>query len=212
VIAGGFSYEDRSRSGIIAAQDPIMETIKTESEKGKPVLGICNGAQILVESGLVPGIEGYRQGAALTTNRRIENDEVLGTGFYNAWVNIKFDGAPEQCAFTSALEPGELLKIPAAHAEGRFILPEALLEEMKSKKMTLFRYADDDGECDPDFPVNPNGSVHNLAAVCNAAGTIMAIMPHPERTAAGDKIFISKDAIRVYFKPFALQEKSEQGT
>ncbi len=191
VIAGGFSYEDRSRSGIIAAQDPIMETIKIESEKGKPVLGICNGAQILVESGLVPGIEGYRQGAALTTNRRIENDEVLGTGFYNAWVNIKFDGAPEQCAFTSALEPGELLKIPAAHAEGRFILPEALLEEMKSKKMTLFRYADDNGECDPDFPVNPNGSVHNLAAVCNAAGTVMAMMPHPERTAAGDKIFIS---------------------
>lgn len=94
VIAGGFSYEDRSRSGIIAAQDPIMDAIKIESEKGKPVLGICNGAQILVESGMVPGIEGYLPGAALTTNRRVEQGTLLGTGFYNAWITICFDGAP----------------------------------------------------------------------------------------------------------------------
>ncbi len=191
VIAGGFSYEDRSRSGVIAAQDPIMYAMKRESEKGKPILGICNGAQILLESGLVPGIEGYRQGAALTTNKRVNHGEILGTGFYNAWIIISFDGAPEGCAFTSALEDGESMRIPAAHAEGRFLIPDKLLSEMIKNKMTPFRYTDGQGNPIEDFPVNPNGSVYNIAGICNTSGNVMALMPHPERVPAGDKIFLS---------------------
>ena len=89
VIVGGFSYEDRSRSGVIAALDPIMKQIKIEAAKGKPVLGICNGAQILVESGLVPGLDDHRVGLALTDNKRVKDGHVVGVGYYNTWANLK---------------------------------------------------------------------------------------------------------------------------
>lgn len=191
LIAGGFSYEDRSRSGIIAALDPLMPCIKREIERGKPIIGICNGAQILLETGMVPGLPGYHPGAALAANRRVKDGKVLGTGFYNAWVNITLAAAPENCAFTSALKPGQTIHIPAAHAEGRFIIPASLLEKMIAHNMTLFRYTDDNGIIHEEFPVNPNGSVYNIAGICNPAGNVMALMPHPERTAAGDTIFTS---------------------
>ncbi len=202
VIAGGFSYEDRSRSGIIAALDPIMDRIKAESKKGKPVLGICNGAQILVEAGLVPGAKGLAQSVALTTNRRMDGDEVLGTGFYNAWINIRHDGSPTDCAFTLDCEEGEMMMLPAAHAEGRFLIPEELLSYMIEHKMTVFRYADDNGDYQTDFPINPNGSVYNIAGISNREGTVLALMPHPERTTAGDKIFSSMSRYIDTFGPF----------
>ena len=190
-IVGGFSYEDRSRAGIIASLDPVMKTIKEESEKGKPVLGICNGAQILVETGMVPGLKNYRIGMALGTNKRIKNGHVLGTGFYNGWVNIQLTAPEDQCAFTKHMKPGDQLCIPVAHAEGRFIMPEKLLRELKEKNLTVFRYVDAKGNLSPEFPVNPNGSMDNLAAVCNPAGNVMAMMPHPERSPNGDIIFSS---------------------
>ncbi len=191
IIAGGFSYEDRSRSGIIAAIDPLMPSIKREIEKGKPLIGICNGAQILLETGMVPGLPEYHLGAALAANRRVKNGNVLGTGFYNAWVDITFDNAPENCAFTSALSLNQTMHIPAAHAEGRFIIPDSLLEKMIAQKMAVFRYSDEHGNIDAEFPVNPNGSVYNIAGICNPAGNVLALMPHPERTENGDAIFTS---------------------
>lgn len=207
LLAGGFSYEDRSRSGIIAALDPILDALKEESSKGKPVLGICNGAQILVESGLVPGLPGLVTGAALAANRRIVDGQVQGTGFYNAWVHVAWDeqGAPEGCAFTRGMKPGQTFRIPAAHAEGRFVIPEETLEIMRHHRMTLFRYTDSQGEIHPEFPVNPNGSVYNLAAICNQQGTVMAMMPHPERTPEGDPILRS---IRLYLEERAGQDRS----
>ena len=89
IIVGGFSYEDRSRAGIIAALDPVMQEIAIQSEKGKPVLGICNGAQVLVETGLVPGLENNKVGMVLTENKRVANGKILGTGYYNAWINMR---------------------------------------------------------------------------------------------------------------------------
>src|SRR5579863_4408946 len=86
IIVGGFSYEDRSRAGIIAALDPVMQEIAAQSATGKPVLGICNGAQILVETGLVPGLENNKIAMALTENKRVANGKILGTGYYNAWI------------------------------------------------------------------------------------------------------------------------------
>jgi phosphoribosylformylglycinamidine synthase I len=191
IIVGGFSYEDRSRAGVIAALDPIMKQIKIEAEKGKPVLGICNGAQILVESGLVPGLGDHRVGMALTDNKRVKNDHVVGVGYYNTWVNLQLTASAGRCAFTRHLKTGSWIHVPLAHGEGRFIIPNELLEKMIENEQTVFRYCDDEGLLSNEFPTNPNGSVFNLAAVCNAAGNVMAMMPHPERTEKGDAIFSS---------------------
>jgi len=191
VIVGGFAYEDRSRAGIIAALDPIMKQIRLETEKGKPVLGICNGAQILVESGLVPGLKNYRVGIALTDNKRVQGGHVIGVGYYNTWANLKMSVPSNRCAFTRHLNSGDLIKIPLAHGEGRFIVPDRLLEKMISNNQTVYRYCNDNGNVVDEFPTNPNGSMYNLAAVCNPAGNVMAMMPHPERTENGDVVFSS---------------------
>lgn len=191
IIVGGFSYEDRSRSGVIASIDPIINIIKKESEKGKPVLGICNGAQILVESGMVPGINKYHLSLSLTNNKRVVNKEVLGTGYYNSWAHISCAIDPNKSAFTRLLNSGESIHIPFAHAEGRFVIPESLLEILINNDQVPFRYCDNNGNIINQFPTNPNGSMYNIAALSNASGNVMAIMPHPERTVNGDKIFLS---------------------
>src|SRR3990167_2794541 len=100
IIVGGFSYEDRSRAGVIAALDPVMLEIKAQSESGKPILGICNGAQILVETGLVPGIENNRVGMVLTENKRVVDGKILGTGYYNAWINMRLSDHYQRNVFT----------------------------------------------------------------------------------------------------------------
>lgn len=191
VIVGGFSYEDRSRAGIIAALDPVMQEIKAQSLLGKPVLGICNGAQILVESGLVPGLENHKLAMALTENKRIANGKVLGTGFYNQWVNIRLSEHFQRNAFTRQLNSTSILRMPVAHAEGRFVLSNALLEEVIAQGLHVFQYCDANGVIDEHFPTNPNGSVLNIAAISNKQGNVMAIMPHPERTPIGDPLFHS---------------------
>ena len=196
IIVGGFSYEDRSRAGVIAALDPIIKQIKVEAKSGKPVLGICNGAQILVESGMVPGLENGRVGVALTDNKRIKKNHVIGVGYYNTWANLTVSVPPDRCAFTRKLKPEESINIPLAHGEGRFIIPDELLEKMIKNKQTVYRYCDENGNILDEFPTNPNGSTYNLAAVCNPAGNVMAMMPHPERTSNGDVVFSSmKDFI-----------------
>ena len=191
IIIGGFSYEDRSRAGIIAALDPIMNQIKIEASKGKPVLGICNGAQILVESGLVPGANDNITCVSLTDNKRIKNGRVVGVGYYNTWAKLKMSSESNRCAFTRHMKKSDLINIPLAHAEGRFLIPEPLLNEMIENKQTVFRYCDSSGRTVDEFPTNPNGSIYNLAGICNTAGNVMAMMPHPERTSNGDVIFSS---------------------
>ena len=191
VIVGGFAYEDRSRAGVIAALDPIMKQIKIEAEKGKPVLGICNGAQILAESGLIPGLDNYRLGIALTDNKRVRGGHVVGVGYYNTWANIQMSVPPYRCAFTRHQKTGEFLSIPLAHGEGRFVVLGALLKKIIANDQAVYRYCDDGGNVVDEFPVNPNGSVYNLAAVCNPAGNVMAMMPHPERSENGDAVFSS---------------------
>ena len=191
IVAGGFSYEDRSRAGIIASLDPLMKEIRKQAEKGKPILGICNGAQILVESGMIPGLKNYQLGMALTDNKRTKDGHVLGTGYYNDWAHLFLSVPNQRTAFTQHLLPGQHIHIPFAHAEGRFVIPEILLEELIKNQQTVFRYCDSDGNITAEFPTNPNGSIHNLAAICNPQGNVMALMPHPERTENGDAIFTS---------------------
>jgi len=214
-IIGGFSYEDRSRAGVLASLDPVLETVAAQAEKGKPVLGICNGAQVLVESGLVPGLKGRRTGMALAPNRRQVEDHLLGSGFFNDWCHLRSSVAPNRTAFTRHLEKGATLHIPFAHAEGRFLAPEDLLQELLNNGQGVFQYCDDSGKIDPHFPINPNGSVANLAAVTNSAGNVMAMMPHPERTPGGDAIFSSmresmEQSIAFDPKPLSYEAAKEE--
>jgi len=191
IIAGGFSYEDRSRAGVIASLDPLMKEIRKQAEKGKPVLGICNGAQILVESGMVPGLKNYQLGMALTDNKRTRDGHVLGTGYYNNWTHLFLSVPGHRTAFTRHILSGHPIHIPFAHAEGRFLIEEKLLEDLIENQQTVFRYGDRSGNVNVEFPTNPNGSTYNLAAMCNPLGNVMALMPHPERTTNGDAIFTS---------------------
>lgn len=204
IIVGGFSYEDRSRAGIIAALDPVMQEIKAQSEKGKPVLGICNGAQILVETGLVPGLENNKLGMVLTENKRIAHGKILGTGYYNTWITMRLFKEHQRNAFTRHLTAKDRLHVPIAHAEGRFVMSDALLQEVEAQGLNVFQYCDAEGNIIDHFPVNPNGSLRNIAAISNKAGNVMAMMPHPERTVAGDPIFQS-------MRDFIAEGRVEQG-
>ncbi|MBI5413211.1 phosphoribosylformylglycinamidine synthase I [Candidatus Peregrinibacteria bacterium] len=198
VIGGGFSYEDRGRAGVIASLDPIMDVIKAEAAKGKPVLGICNGAQILVESGLIPGATGNKLAMALARNKRIKDGEVLGTGYFNTWTHFKCVAKKGTCMFTWNMHEGEILNAPIAHGEGRFTSDIAeLMHQLQDKGQMVFRYCDKAGVMLDNFPVNPNGAMFNLAAVCNPTGNVMGVMPHLERdSVASEKLFTSmRDAI-----------------
>ena len=191
IIIGGFSYEDRSRAGIIAALDPVMSNVRVEASKGKPVLGICNGAQILAESGMVPGVENDAVCISLSDNKRMKGGALLGYGYYNIWSNLKMCGKPTRSAFTRHLEKGDIINIPLAHGEGRFLVPDMLLKDLINNQQIIYQYCDEKGKVVDEFPTNPNGSTSNIAALCNAAGNVMAMMPHPERTKNGDPVFSS---------------------
>ena len=190
IIVGGFSYEDRSRSGIIASLDPVINTLKKQALVGKPVLGVCNGAQILVESGMVPGNKGFDTIVGLSENKRVRSGQVVGTGYYNTWCYLK-SNKESVSAFIDKSDDGLLLQIPIAHAEGRFVMDKKLQEVVESTNLAVYHYCNQDGEIINDFPVNPNGSIDNIAALGNVAGNVMAIMPHPERTDKGDPVFKS---------------------
>jgi phosphoribosylformylglycinamidine synthase len=181
MIPGGFSYEDRGRSGLISAQNPVMDQISKEAAKGKPVIGICNGAQGLVELKLVPGDEDNTKALALAKNKRIKDGHVLGTGYYNEWVYVKRVVDKARTPFTHLVSDKPYL-VPVAHGEGRYTSVyhkmEHLLEE---NQQVVFKYCDAKGNISDEFPVNPNGAMLNAAAVCNAEGNVLSIMPHPER-------------------------------
>ena len=174
----------------------------TQAEAGKPVLGICNGAQILLETGLVPGCKNRAIAMALTNNKRTKGGHVLGTGYYNRWTHLCSSISPGRTAFTEYMKKNQILHIPLAHAEGRFVMPDELLNELNDNDQIVFRYCDASGNITPEFPVNPNGSMDNIAGISNPRGNVMALMPHPERTPNGDAIFASmRDYIITDKKP-----------
>jgi phosphoribosylformylglycinamidine synthase len=179
VLPGGFSYEDRVRGGAIAAGEDIMGRLKEEAGAGKPIVGICNGAQVLVESGLVPGFAGQRIDLALAPNQGMGRD-----GYYANWVYITPGIKPTASVLTCDLEPGEVIPIPIAHSQGRFTSSDpGLFERLDSEGMIVLKYCRPDGSPPQGFPENPNGSQMGAAAVSNPDGNVAAIMPHPERGA-----------------------------
>lgn len=194
VIPGGASYGDRGRAGVVASFSPVMGLIQEKIKEGKPVLGVGNGAQILLESGFLPGV-------ALSYNQRIAYDKVVGTGFYNAWVFMRMSQNVGPNAFTLGISPKTVFRVPIVHSQGRFCLSANALQALNEAGMVVFRYCDEEGNISADFPINPNGSVDNIAAVSNYAGNVLAIMPHIERVAQGEAIFAS-------MRDFIIEEES----
>ena len=173
LLPGGWSYQDRVRAGALAAKDPLLEVLAAEAGAGKPVLGICNGAQVLVEAGLVPGA-GLVE-LALARNRMPQRH-----GYYARWVHCRVEES--RCVFTRHLAPGSLLPLPVAHGEGRFTSAKrGAMAKLLAAGQVPLRYASASGEPATEFPDNPNGAELAVAAVCNLAGNVLALMPHPER-------------------------------
>lgn len=185
VIPGGFSYEDRIRAGVIAANDPMMRLVAKQAEKGKPVIGICNGAQILVEAGLLPGVKGGHLAGALAQNVFKRKGKVLGTGFLSKWIYMRQVTNRDRCALTVGVAKHTRLHAPIAHGEGRWIFDAATLKTLRINDQIVYRYCTEEGKWDDAYPTNPNGAVDAIAAVCNPNGNVVAMMPHPERTVTG---------------------------
>ncbi len=186
-LVGGFSYEDRGRSGMISARDPIMDILREEAEKGKVILGHCNGAQILVESGLIP--LGHHLSMSLAHNAITTKSGVVSPGFLNKWVHITSACKKDRCASS---DWQGVMQIPIAHGEGRFITRDPdLLQELIKNDQIAFRYCDAEGTVSEDPSITCNGSLYAIAGLCNPAGNIVALMPHPERTTNGDPYFTS---------------------
>jgi phosphoribosylformylglycinamidine synthase len=169
VVPGGFSYGDYLRAGAIARFSPVMESVAEFAGAGGLVLGICNGFQVLCEAGLLPG--------ALLRN----------TSLRFIFRQVELDVLRVDTPFTALCEPGERLSIPVKHTTGRFYAPPAQLAELHAAGQVLMRYAP--GE-------NPNGSVDDIAGVCNAAGNVFGLMPHPEH--AVDVLTGSADGLRIF--------------
>jgi phosphoribosylformylglycinamidine synthase len=163
LLPGGFSYGDYLRAGAIARFSPVMQAVQRHAGAGGPVLGICNGFQILCEAHLLPG--------ALMRN--------AGLTFVSKPVDVIIERADTD--FTSAYEPGARLRLPVAHGDGRFVAAEDTLRMLEAEGRVVLRYvAATEGS---PYQPNPNGSANHIAGICNAAGNVVGIMPHPERAA-----------------------------
>lgn len=161
ILPGGFSYGDYLRAGAIARFSPVMTEVERFARRGGFVIGICNGFQVLCESGLLPG--------CLMTNDHLQ--------FRCQWVTLRVENA--SLPFTSLCREGQLLEIPISHYDGSYYLDEATLQELESDKRVVFRYSSPKGEITEE--ANPNGSIHNIAGITNKEGNVLGMMPHPER-------------------------------
>ena len=178
VLPGGFSYGDYLRTGAIARFSPVMNAVLQHAKAGKPVIGICNGFQILLEVGLLPG--------AMLRNRSLR--------FVCKHVYLRTEN--NDTLFTNRLKKGEILNIPIAHGEGNYFCDEQTLEKLESKKQIVFRYTSEDGKLGDEL--NPNGALSHIAGILNEEGNVLGMMPHPERASedilgshAGRKIWES---------------------
>jgi phosphoribosylformylglycinamidine synthase len=162
IVPGGFAYGDYLRTGAIAKFSPVMESVRKFAAAGGLVLGICNGFQILCESGLLPG--------ALMRN--------VGLKYVCKPVQVRVESV--ETPFTSACRPGEVLTIPIGHMEGNYFCDQATLSELNRNQQVVFRYCSPSGEITS--AANPNGSLENIAGICSPGRNVLGMMPHPERS------------------------------
>ncbi|MFZ1413151.1 MAG: phosphoribosylformylglycinamidine synthase subunit PurQ [Defluviicoccus sp.] len=163
VVPGGFSFGDYLRAGAIAAHSPVIRAVKERAAAGVPVLGICNGFQVLTECGLLPGV--------LMRNRDLR--------FICRDVYLRVDNAA--CRFAAGYRAGQVARIPIAHNEGNYFADDATLDRLEAEGQVVFRYCTAEGAVSE--AGNPNGSRRNIAGIINASGTVLGMMPHPERVA-----------------------------
>ncbi|MFB3819958.1 MAG: phosphoribosylformylglycinamidine synthase subunit PurQ [Candidatus Methylomirabilales bacterium] len=163
ILPGGFCHGDYLRCGAIARFSPVMQAVVRFANGGGPVLGSCNGFQILCEAGLLPG--------ALLRNTSLQ--------FRCGWVHLRTERADTW--WTDSLTPGQVLRVPISHGEGRYFADPATLAHLEADGQIIFRYATADGAVTPE--ANPNGSLGNIAGICNAGRNVVGLMPHPERAA-----------------------------
>jgi len=161
ILPGGFAHGDYLRTGAIARFSPIMPEVKRFADAGGPVLGICNGFQVLLESGLLPG--------AMLRNRDLK--------FHceHVYVRVEQTDTP----FTAIAQKGQLLRVPIAHGEGNYYAEPQVIRELEAERRVIFRYTDARGEVTA--AANPNGAANNIAGICNALRNVVGLMPHPER-------------------------------
>jgi len=179
ILPGGFSYGDYLRPGAMAAFSPIMAEVKRHAEAGGLVLGICNGFQILLEAGLLPG--------ALRQNQ--------GLRFECRDVHLRLER--NDLPFLTGYEAGQVLSMPIAHAGGSYVDTEEALDKLEAAGQVVFRYVSPEGDLDPDSPEhNPNGSARGIAGITNAEGNVLGMMPHPERSA--EEILGSTDGLPIF--------------
>jgi phosphoribosylformylglycinamidine synthase len=161
LLPGGFAHGDYLRTGAIARFSPVMQAVKTFAAAGGPVLGICNGFQVLLEAGLLPG--------AMLRNRSLKYQCEY------VFVRVEQTDTP----FTQACRSGHVLRIPIAHGEGNYYAEPDVVAQLERNRQVVFRYTDADGQVTT--AANPNGSVHNIAGICSETRNVVGLMPHPER-------------------------------
>lgn len=166
VLPGGFSHGDYLRTGAIAARAPVMRAVRDAADGGVPVIGICNGFQILLEAGLLPG--------ALLRN--------AGVSFRCQWVHLRVEAT--DTPFTAAAGAGQVLRMPIAHGDGNYHAPPDLLAELEGEGRVVFRYSDARGLVGAE--ANPNGSVGAIAGICSERRNVVGLMPHPERASEAE--------------------------
>ncbi len=176
ILPGGFTYGDYLRSGAIAKFSPIMESIIKFANSGGKVIGICNGFQVLTESGLLPG--------ALIRNSHLR--------FSCKYIYLQVEN--NETVFTSACKKGDVLKIPIAHGEGNYYNFDGDIKTLENNNQIVFRYCDENGIINDQS--NPNGSIHNIAGIMNKEGNVLGMMPHPER--AVEKLLGSTDGLKLF--------------
>jgi phosphoribosylformylglycinamidine synthase len=181
ILPGGFAHGDYLRTGAIARFSPIMQEVKKFAAAGGPVLGICNGFQVLLEAGLLPG--------AMLRNRELH--------FRCEFVHVRVEQT--DTPFTSAAAPAQILRIPIANGEGNYFAPPDVIERLERNRQVVFRYVDAAGT--PSDEANPNGSVNNIAGICNEARNVVGLMPHPERACelavgSADGLVLLQSAVR----------------
>jgi phosphoribosylformylglycinamidine synthase I len=184
LIPGGFSYGDYLRAGAIATRTPIMNDVIRHADAGGLVIGICNGAQIAAESRLVPGVFTINEYPKFICEK--------------AYLKVENNTSP----FTSLYEEGEVISIPIAHKEGRYVADDDTLARLEKEKRIAFRFCDSDGNVTPE--ANPNGAAGNITGILGEKGNVLAMMPHPER--ASEEIFGSIDGKKIFDSMMAYIE------